>query len=80
MREELVEELEHKKEDTKDVAIKRFKILCVLSMIGSGHLLWLQLLYANLEIQLSGLLFLVAMKNTEQYLKLKLISSIALWL
>ena len=39
MREELVEELEHKKEDTKDVAIKRFKILCVLSMILSGHLL-----------------------------------------
>ena len=39
MREELVEELEHKKGDTKDVAIKRFKILCVLSMIGSGLIL-----------------------------------------
>ena len=39
MREELVEELEHKKGDTKDVAIKRFKILCVLSMTGSGLLL-----------------------------------------
>ena len=39
MKEELVEELEHKKGDTKDVAIKRFKILCVLSMIGSGLLL-----------------------------------------
>ena len=39
MKEELVEELEHKKGDTKDVAIKRFKILCVLSMIGSGLIL-----------------------------------------
>ena len=39
MKEELVEELEHKKEDTKDIAIKRFKILCVLSMIGSGLIL-----------------------------------------
>ena len=39
MKEELVEELEHKKGDTKDVVIKRFKILCVLSMTGSGLLL-----------------------------------------
>ena len=39
MKEELVAELEHKEGDTKDVAIKRFKILCVLSMIGSGLLL-----------------------------------------
>jgi len=39
MKEELVAELEHKKVDNKDVAIKRFKILCVLSMIGSGLLL-----------------------------------------